>query len=111
MIFTHQQVALQMVPHARTLRKARMQVISMVTDGLSTQQIRKYLARWIQWWSGTVDEWRKDRLIQWFCKACLPITPAAHIAALLLRQFRESRTWTIDHYRDRDVLTSLKLAA
>ena len=28
---------------ARTLRKARLQVMSMVTDGLSAQQIRKYL--------------------------------------------------------------------
>jgi hypothetical protein len=32
MTFPHQQVALRMIPHARTLRKAREQVKSMVTE-------------------------------------------------------------------------------
>lgn len=111
MIPHHQQAALRMIPHARTLRKAREQVKSMVTDGASPRQIRKYLARWIQWWNGTVDDWSKDKLIQWFCQACFDITSAAYAAGLLLRHVRKARTSLVGH-PDRDiVLTSLRVAA
>lgn len=79
------------VPHASTPRKAREQVKSMVTDGVSPRQIRKYFARWIQWWNKTVDDWHKNKLIQWFCRTCFDIVPAAYAAGLLLRQIRESR--------------------
>ncbi len=107
----HQQAALCMIPHARTLRKAREQVRSMVTDGASPRHIRKYLARWIQWWNETVDDWSKNKLIQWFCLACFDITPAGYAAGLLLRQVRKSRISSVCHGRRDDVLTSLRVAA
>ena len=105
----HQQAALRMIPHARTLRKAREQMKSMVTDGVSPRQIRKYFARWIQWWNKTVDDWHTNKLIQWFCHACFDIVPAAYAAGLLLRQIRESRTG-IFHGHD-GVLISRLVAA
>jgi hypothetical protein len=104
-----QQAALRIIPHARTLRKAREQVKSMVTDGASPRQIRKYLARWIQWWNKTVDDWHKNKLIQWFCHACFDVVPAAYAAGLLLCQIRESRT-EVFHGHD-GVLTSLRIHA
>lgn len=83
----------------------------MVTDGASPRHIRKYLARSIQWWNETVDDWSKARLIQWFCRACFDVTPAAYAAGLLLRQIRKSRTVS-GYYAWRDgVLTSLETAA
>ena len=111
MTFPHQQVALRMIPHARTLRKAREQVKSMVTDGASPRHIRKYLARWIQWWNETVDDWSKNKLIQWFCRACFDITLAAYAAGLLLRQVRKSRISLVVHADRDNVLTSLRVAA
>ncbi|OGT57324.1 MAG: hypothetical protein A3F43_05260 [Gammaproteobacteria bacterium RIFCSPHIGHO2_12_FULL_42_10] len=36
----------QIVPHARTLRKAREQVKLMVIDGVSPRRISSYLHRW-----------------------------------------------------------------
>ena len=110
MTFSHQQAALRMIPHARTLRKAREQVKSMVTDGASPRHIRKYLARWIQWWNETVDDWSKSELIRWFCRVCFDITPAAYAVGLLLRQVRESRT-SSSAYAHVGVLTSLLVAA
>ena len=41
--FQDEIVALRIIPHPRTLRKARMQVQQMVTIGLSTKLIRRYL--------------------------------------------------------------------
>ena len=38
------------LPHARTLRKAREQIKCMVTDGISAHCIRNYLHRWALWW-------------------------------------------------------------
>jgi hypothetical protein len=111
MTFPHQQVALRRVPHARTLRKAREQVKSMVTDGASPRHIRKYLARWIQWWNETVDDWSKSQLIAWFCRACFDITPAAYAAGLLLRQIREPHIASGGHAHGDSVLVSLRLTA
>ncbi len=110
-VFPPQQVALRMIPHARTLRKAREQVKSMVTDGASPRHIRKYLARWIQWWNETVDDWSKTKLVQWFCRACFDVTPAAYAAGLLLRQIRESRIASRAYAHCDSVLTSLRSAA
>ncbi|MDI1351911.1 MAG: reverse transcriptase/maturase family protein [bacterium] len=47
---TQQPCALTMVPHPRTLRKARQNLISMVNDGVSLLNIKKYLRCWAQWW-------------------------------------------------------------
>ena len=39
----HKEAIMRIVPHARTLRKARIQVQQMVTIGLSANCIRRYL--------------------------------------------------------------------
>jgi hypothetical protein len=111
MTFPHQQAALRMIPHARTLRKAREQVKSMVTDGASPRHIRKYLARWIQWWNQTVDDWSKTKLIQWFCRACFDITLAAYAAGILLRQIRESHIAFDGYVHYGSVFSFLRVAA
>jgi hypothetical protein len=43
----------RIVPHPRTLRKAREQVKSMVIDEASPRRIRNYLHRWVIWWAMT----------------------------------------------------------
>lgn len=53
-----QKVSNRFFPHARTLRKARMQVNIMVLDGFSTRRIRNYLHRWLVWWLRTADNWK-----------------------------------------------------
>ena len=47
---------MQLVPHGRTLRKAREQVKLMVIDGVSPLRISSYLNRWAMWW---VDDIKK----------------------------------------------------
>lgn len=39
----------RIVPHSRTLRKAREQVKYMVFDGVSPRRIRNYLHQWVTW--------------------------------------------------------------
>jgi len=51
------------------------------------------------------------QLIQWFCRACFDITPAAYAAGLLLRQIRKSHISLGDHALRDNVLTSLRVAA
>lgn len=63
-----------------------MKVKSMVTDGAPPQYIRKYLARYIQWWNETVGDWSKAKPYSGFVKLALISTPAAYAAGLLLRQ-------------------------
>lgn len=58
------------VPHPRTLRKAREQVRVMVLDGLSAQRIRSYLHRWVAWWATTSNTWQYQELLQWFMDVC-----------------------------------------
>ncbi|WP_207383393.1 hypothetical protein, partial [Legionella adelaidensis] len=41
------------VPHPRTLRKARENVKQMVAGGVSLQRIRNYLSNWATWWLRT----------------------------------------------------------
>jgi hypothetical protein len=84
-------------------------IVGNIVLRVSTRHIRKCLARWIQWWNETVDDWSKNELIQWFCRACFEITPAAYAAGLLLRQIREARISSVGH-RD-SVLTTLGTAA
>ncbi len=83
----------------------------MVTDGASPRHIRKYLARWIHWWNETVDDWSKNKLIQWFCRACFEVIPAAYAAGLLLCQIRQSRIGSVGYAHCDGVLTSLCTAA
>lgn len=59
----------RMVPHARTLRKAREQVMWMVKDGLSATRIRNYLHLWTVWWVKTSELWTHKALLEWFIMA------------------------------------------
>ena len=77
---------IRIVPHARTLRKARIQVQLMVSCGFSTSFIRRYLHRFVQWWARTVSIWNYDEIIKWFCDASFDIKPAAYAAGLLIRR-------------------------
>ncbi|MBX3710214.1 MAG: hypothetical protein KIT56_08705 [Gammaproteobacteria bacterium] len=78
---------IRIIPHARTLRKARIQVQQMVTIGLSTKRIRRYLQQFLLWWVKTIDSWTYQELVMWFVEACWDIYPVAHAAALLQGYF------------------------
>ena len=77
-------VSSSFVPHARTLRKARLQVNIMVFDGLSAKRIMSYLQRWAAWWLQTAGIWEYKELLNWFIRSCWSNNPAASIAAELL---------------------------
>ena len=65
------------MPHPRTLRKAREQVMWMVKDGFSTRRIRNYLHLWTAWWVKTTTIWRYETLLEWFIESCWQLPPAA----------------------------------
>jgi hypothetical protein len=71
------------VPHARTLRNARVQVQAMVTAGFSIHQIRTYLQQWACWWQQTADFWKVEDLLNWFIQMCWDVVPAAVAVGLL----------------------------
>ena len=73
------------VPHSRTLRKAREQVKLMVNDGVSPQKIRRYLHLWASWWVRTTESWQYQELLEWFLNVCWDFDPAAYAAGLLQR--------------------------
>lgn len=75
--------ALRIVPHPRTLRKAREQIKYMVLDGASLQQIRNYLNRWVTWWVNTSETWQYSELLEQFISLCWDASLAAHAANLL----------------------------
>ena len=84
---------IRIVPHPRTLRKARTQVQLMVATGFSTRRIRSYLHRFVLWWVNTTRIWNYDELIKWFVDASFDINPAAFAVGLLvLRRIRESHS-------------------
>ncbi|HAT8808320.1 TPA: hypothetical protein ACSH5C_000434 [Legionella pneumophila] len=86
------------VPHARTLRKARTQVQFMVSSGFSTRRIRSYLHYFVLWWVNTTRIWNYEEIIKWFCEACFELQPAAVAAGgLLLKRIRESHSRTACH--------------
>ena len=87
-------VALRIIPHPRTLRKARIQVQQMVTIGLSTKLIRRYLHQYLLWWTKTSGTWLYQDLISWFVESCWDINPAAHAAGLLRCYFNKLHTET-----------------
>ena len=74
-----------MVPHARTLRKARTQIQLMVADQFSTAKIKNYLRRWTQWWAKTVESWSYHELLQRFLDVCWDATAAIYAVALFQR--------------------------
>ena len=73
----------RIVPHPRTLRKAREQIKQLVMDGTSSQRIKSYLHRWVTWWVKTSDDWQYMELLEWFLNVCWDINPAAYAAGLL----------------------------
>ena len=77
---------MRIVPHPRTLRKAREQVKAMVNDGVSRLKIRTYLHRFVLWWTNTSVTWNYDELIKWFIDLCWD-KKIATIAIVLLRQY------------------------
>ena len=91
--FEHQKhEPIRIVPHPRTLRKAREQVKYMVIDGTSSRRIRNYLHRWVTWWAMTSKTWQYQELLQWFIDVCWH-EPTAHYAAGLSQlHFKRSHT-------------------
>ena len=80
----HQEPALdRIVPHPRTLRKARENVKAMVNSGVSPCRIRSYLHRWSTWWVGTAQIWQYQELLEWFLQVCWDLKPAAYAAGLI----------------------------
>ena len=72
-----------LVPHPRTLRKARENIKWMVIDGVSLQKTRNYLHRFVLWWQRTAEDWQYDELLNWLIASCWERTPAAIAASLL----------------------------
>ncbi len=73
---------IRIVPHPRTLRKARDQVMWMIKDGLSATKIKRYLHLWTVWWVNTSETWQYTELLDWFIRSCWNIAPAAFAAGL-----------------------------
>ena len=84
-----------MVPHARTLRKAREQVKCMVIDGISSRRIRNYLHRWVIWWRATTSEsWHYLEILKWFVETCWDKTAATYATVLAQSFFNKLCTET-----------------
>ena len=88
-------LASRIVPHSRTLRKAREQVKQMVIDGVSPRRISGYLHRWSTWWVRTSESWEYEELLGWFLNACWAENPAAVFAAGLLYKAKKSHGATL----------------
>lgn len=103
-VISHQTLGLDhIVPHSRTLRKAREQINQMVSDGVSPQRIRSYLHQWAMWWVRTTESWHYQKLHVWFLNVCWDFNPAAYAAGLLHNAIRKYGT---NHYQARVLLTS-----
>jgi hypothetical protein len=92
-LFEHQKHGpTRIVPHPRTLRKAREQIRLMVLDGLSAQRIRSYLHRWVVWWAMTSETWQYQELLRWFIEVCSHEPTAHYAAGLSALHFKRSHT-------------------
>ena len=80
------------VPHARTLRKAREQVRLMVIDGFSTPRIKRYLNAWLVWWMRTSQSWHYQTVLLQFIHHCRDRYIAGIAMELLLSNAREIGT-------------------
>lgn len=60
----------RIIPHPRTIRKAREQVKAMVNDGISTQKISRYLHRFVLWWVKASQIWTYEELVDAFIQSC-----------------------------------------
>ena len=94
---THQSCEpIRIVPHPRTLRKAREQVKYMVIDGFSARRIRNYLHRWGMWWTNTSATWQYQELLQHFIEVCKHEKAAAFATALSSLHFKELDIQSVD---------------
>ena len=82
----------RIVPHPRTLRKAREQVKQMVLDGTSSRRIRRYLNRFCAWWVNASDTWHYQEFLQWFLEVCWDKSAAEYATALSQLQFNKLHT-------------------
>jgi len=97
--FEHQtQEPLHLVPHARTLRKARENLKWMVNDGVSRLKTRNYLHRYVIWWVRTAEIWTYEALLTSYIQSCWN-SKLNEIAYELLQRTRVSRTQTSDDHR------------
>ncbi|HAT1869126.1 TPA: hypothetical protein ACJ5DT_003082 [Legionella pneumophila] len=85
---------INITPHPTTLRKARIKVQQMVTIGLSTNRIRRYLHQFLLWWTKTSGTWTYQELIKWFIESCWDNVPSAFANGLLQHQFIKLHTET-----------------
>ena len=97
--------ALRMVPHPRTLRKAREQVKWMVADGVSRPKIRNYLVRWLCWWVNSSGIWEHAELKAQYIRSCRDPS-AADFAAEALRQYRITELRTAGHQPGRVICSA-----
>ncbi|HAT7072024.1 TPA: hypothetical protein JAN90_04440 [Legionella pneumophila] len=84
------------VPHPRTLRKAREQVKWMVKDGVSPRRIISYLHRWCLWWVRTSKHWLYPDVLLWFLEACWDADGAAYATQLHAAHIK--KLCTLDYY-------------
>src|SRR3989338_1869780 len=77
--------ASHIVPHPRTLHKAREQVKWMVADGVSRPKIKNYLVRWLLWWLRTSSIWNYQELVDRYIASCWD-PAAANMAAGFFQQ-------------------------
>lgn len=82
--------ASHIVPHPRTLRKAREQIKAMVNSLVSPRRIRNYLHRWTMWWVRTSQRWQYQELLEWFLQVCWDLNPAAYAAGLLQHAIKKA---------------------
>ena len=87
---------IRIVPHPRTLLKAREQVKYMVIDGISFCRIRNYLHRWVMWWTTTSTTWQYQALLQHFIDVCWHEQVAAYATALSCYHLKASHTQVVD---------------
>jgi len=86
MTFEHQMhERVRIVPHPRTIRKAREQVKAMVEDGISARKISRYLHRFVIWWVRTSIVWTHDELLHVFIQSCWDSSLAGYAYRLLRR--------------------------
>jgi hypothetical protein len=91
--FEHQNhEPIRVVPHPRTLRKAREQIRLMVLDGTSAHRIRSYLNRWVMWWAMTSMTWQYQELLQQFINVCWDKQAADYAAGLHHLHFKTLHT-------------------
>src|SRR3990167_36349 len=95
-IINQSQDILRIVPHARTLRKAREQVRWMVADGVSRPKIKQYLVQWLRWWANTSGTWKHKELATAYIKSCWTLSAAENATEFLQHYLTSPRNCETD---------------